>query len=387
MNTALFPALCHEKVLDATNTEAKLSTSDWAIRRGRLSEGVSAGVEVVQLNNGSLTVSVLPTRGMGIWNALVGELPVGWTSPVRQPVHPSFVNLKSRNGLGWLDGFNELVCRCGLAFNGPPGTDDGQSSPIESDLTLHGRIANLPAHSVTVEADAANDVLKVRGVVDETTLFGPQLRMTSTVSTRLGTQQFTVTDTIENFGATSTEVQLLYHTNVGRPFLDAGARLMCPAGRVVPRDPRAAEDIATWDEYLGPTPGYAEQAYFFQLQGDADGNTLALLKNAAGERGFCVRFNTSQLPCFTQWKCTQPEAAGYVTGLEPGINFPNFKSFERRQGRVPKLEPGARMTIELNFDILTSGTQVAAAEAEILALQSAPPVVEPVPVSPFCAVD
>ncbi len=162
---------------------------------------------------------------------------------------------------------------------------------------------------------------------------------------------------------------------------------MCPAGRVVPRDPRAAEDVTRWDEYLGPTPGYAEQAYFFQLQGDANGNTLALLKNSTGERGFCVRFNMSQLPCFTQWKCTQPEAAGYVTGLEPGLNFPNFKSFERRQGRVPKLEPGARMTIELHFDILTSGTQVAAAEAEILALQSAPPVVEPVPVSPFCAVD
>ncbi len=173
MNTALFPALCHEKILDATHSEAKLSTSDWAIRRGRLSEGVSAGIEVVQLNNGTLTVSVLPTRGMGIWNALVGELPVGWTSPVRQPVHPSFVNLKSRNGLGWLEGFNELLCRCGLAFNGPPGTDDGQPSPIESDLTLHGRIANLPAHSVTVEADAANDVLRVRGVVEETTLFGP----------------------------------------------------------------------------------------------------------------------------------------------------------------------------------------------------------------------
>ena len=39
-----------------------------------------------------------------------------------------------------------------------------------------------------------------------------------------------------------------------------------------------------------------------------------------------------ELPCFTLWKNTAAEADGYVTGLEPGTNFPNLRSFERFVG-------------------------------------------------------
>lgn len=378
------PGTVWSHVLNAAESGDGRSAGDWSIRSGELRGGVSTGVEIVELCNGPLTVSVLPTRGMGIWKARLGDIPVGWNSPVEQPVHPGFVNLHARNGLGWLDGFNELVCRCGLAFNGPPGNDEANGSPIESELTLHGRIANLAAHSVVTEFDDRSGLLSVTGSVDESTLFGPRLRLTSSVFTQLGTSRFSIRDTVSNLGATPTEVQLLYHTNVGRPFLEAGSVLRIPARKVVPRTPRAAEDVATWDTYLGPTPGYSEQVYFFQVQADPDGQTLALLSNAAGDRGFCVRYNVEQLPCFSQWKCTQPEDAGYVTGLEPGINFPNFKSFERHHGRVPKLAPGDALTIELDFDILSDERQVAAAEREISDLQLESLKLEPQPISPFC---
>ena len=80
----------------------------------------------------------------------------------------------------------------------------------------------------------------------------------------------------------------------------------------------AAEGIDSYAEYLPPTAGYAEQAYFFDLRTDRAGTTAAMLRNATGDRGFSLRWNKAQLPCFTQWKCTQPEPDGYVTGLEPG---------------------------------------------------------------------
>lgn len=378
------PSIRWSESITAQSKGLAPATDPWAIRFGQLTGGLSEGVQLVELCNGPLTVSVLPTRGMGIWKAALQDIPVGWQSPVPHPVHPAYVNLQSRNGLGWLDGFNELLCRCGLAFNGPPGNDEGNGSPIESEITLHGRIANIPAHSVEAGVDASGSVLSVTGIVDEATLFGPRLQLTSSVYTEIGTSRFSIRDTITNLGATATEVQILYHTNVGRPFLEQGSRLVCPVGTVVPRDARAAEGIQSWPEYLPPTTGYAEQAYFFQLQSDPDGNTLALLRNSAGDRGFLVRYNVHQLPCFTQWKCTQPEAAGYVTGLEPGINYPNFKAFERHHGRVPKLEPGEDLTIELHFDILDSTRQVEAAEQEVLDLQLDTPRTEPHPVSPFC---
>ena len=46
-----------------------------------------------------------------------------------------------------------------------------------------------------------------------------------------------------------------------------------------PRDDRAAEDADTFAEYLGPTPGYTEQVYFFDALPDADGQVTALLRN------------------------------------------------------------------------------------------------------------
>ena len=40
------------------------------------------------------------------------------------------------------------------------------------------------------------------------------------------------------------------------------------------------------------------------------------------------------MPWFTQWKNTTSVADGYVTGIEPGTNFPNPRTYEGEQGRV-----------------------------------------------------
>ncbi|OYW11829.1 MAG: hypothetical protein B7Z55_18875, partial [Planctomycetales bacterium 12-60-4] len=127
------------------SAELSLSGShDWSVRVRTLHGGESQGVSVIDVCNGPLTLSVLPTRGMSLWKGRYHELPLEWKSPVPRPVHPAFVNLHDRNGLGWLNGFNELLVRCGLGFNGPPGNDEGTV------VTLHGRIGNLPAHSVSL---------------------------------------------------------------------------------------------------------------------------------------------------------------------------------------------------------------------------------------------
>ena len=374
-------------VMDAASSGLHLPGSeDWRIEQRTLQGGVSRDVEVVDLCNGRLTVSVLPTRGMGVWKAQLDETPIGWDSPVRHPVHPRHINLDSRNGLGWLEGFNELICRCGLAFNGPPGHDEDARSPVESDVTLHGRIANTPAHHVEVRVnDDGAGSLSIIGIVDEVTMFGPQLRMTSTIRTQAGSSSLTVEDVIENTAASETELQLLYHTNVGPPFLEAGSTLLCPARTVVPRDGRAAEGIEDFNTYLGPTPGYAEQVYYFSPIADAQNESLVLLRNAAGNLGLSVHFDCEQLPCLSVWKCTQAEADGYVTGLEPATNYPNFKAFERQQRRVVTLAPGERFRGWLRLEVHTDATAVADIQERISALQiRSGPEVRREPALPFC---
>lgn len=356
---------CDRLELDPVTVGPLGGTNDWLVRAETLRGGSSDGVQVVTIGNGPLELSLLPTRGMGVWKGRYRQLPLQWQSPVRRPVHPAFVNLHDRNGLGWLNGFNELMCRCGLAFNGPPGQDEG------TDITLHGRIANLPAHRVIVRVDAEGPgTLEVIGEVHETTMFGPSLQLTSTVRMQAGSPRVEFVDEVTNFGGSATELSLLYHINIGRPFLDAGAENAIACQEIVPRDERSAEGIASHHGYGPPEPGFVEQAYFYRPAADASGWSTAVLHNSAKTAAFAVRYRADQLPCFTVWKNTQSEAEGYVTGLEPAVNFPNFRSYERQQGRLPKLAPGATYRSEMAWEIADSTAGVHTLLDRVQALQA-----------------
>jgi hypothetical protein len=359
----------------------------WSVRKRTLHGGLSEGIDLVEIDNGRFRFSVVPTRGMGLWKGECDGCAVGWNSPVAGPVNPKFVNPLDRGGLGWLQGFDECVVRCGLDSNGPPGRDSGSTS--EAPLTLHGRIANLPAHKVEVQVnqDKGLPELAVVGEVDEAMLFFPRLRLTSRISTVAGSNAVTIEDQVTNLKGGEAELELLYHCNFGPPFLEKGSRLVAPIDELAPRDARAAEDVDTYDVYAGPVSGYAEQCYYCSLKAAGDGNTLALLRNAAGDKGIVVRFNVRELPSFTQWKCTMALSEGYVTGMEPGINFPNPKGFEREKGRVVKLAPGASYRTRLVLEVCSSAASVQAIEAEIERLQGkTKPVIHPRPVPKFSPV-
>ncbi|HET6327982.1 MAG TPA: aldose 1-epimerase family protein [Planctomycetaceae bacterium] len=363
-------------------------SSDWSIRKRTLRGGVSDGVDVVELSNGLLSVAILPTRGMGLWRGQLRDVEIGWNSPVKRPVNPCFVDLADRSGLGFLNGFNELLCRCGLSSNGPPGLDtivDKAGHKSEEHLTLHGKIANLPAHRVEVRADSTGDgLLSVHGEVDESSMFGPSLRLSTSYETVPGSNRVTIRDEVRNLSGRPLEVQLLYHTNLGRPFLDAGAKLVLPVRQAAPRDPRAAEDVSTWQTYRGPTAGYSEQCYYAELIGDDHEQTVVLLHNTAGDRGISLEYGIRALPYFTVWKCTQAEADGYVTGLEPATNFPNFKTFERSQGRVVTLGPQQTYATQLALAVQTSSAEVGAVAKRIGDLQNrAHPIVHERPLAAF----
>jgi hypothetical protein len=142
----------------------------------------------------------------------------------------------------------------------------------------------------------------------------------------------------------------------------------------------------TFDTYPGPTPGFKEQVYCYDLLGDSAGRTLALLYNAAVDRGMALRWNRSELPCFTVWRNCAAVEDGYVTGLEPATNYPNFKAFERQQGRVRVLPPGGRWECSWSIEILDTAAGVTKALAEVVALQApARPVIHPTPQPPFAA--
>jgi hypothetical protein len=347
---------------------------DWYVRKRTLRGGLRDGIDLIEVHNGALSFSILPTRGMGIWRGDFRGNALGWRSPVRGPVHPKFVQHSDRGGLGWLAGFDELVCRCGLANNGGPGEDvwtDARGVTHKVPLTLHGRISNTPAHTVEVRVglDAPHEI-SVVGEVEEAGLFLPQLRLTTTYTTVPGSNRVVIHDVVENRSAQPSEMQLLYHCNFGPPFLGAGSRVLTPFKELAPQTPRSAEGIETYETYGGPTTGFAEQVYLYDPLADRHGRSLAVLVGPAGDRAVAVRFSPAELPSFTVWKNTGAPEEGYVTGLEPATGFPNFKTFEREQGRVRVLPPAGRWEARWSLEVVDDKAAATALMAEVATLQA-----------------
>ena len=242
--------------------------AEWRIEKRTLRGGLQEGVDLISIHNGALSFHVLPTRGMGIWKGRFRGLRLGWDSPVRDVVHPALIDLNDRGGLGWLKGFNEWIVRCGLDSNGAPTEDvviDNNGNEARVFLPLHGKIANTPARQVEVRVQLAPPHrITVCGVVDETMMFGPALRLTTAISTELGSNCLRISDRVTNLNFGPAELELLYHCNFGEPLLEGGASLVAPFKMVCPRDARAQEGMGTYGKFADPAPGFVEQVYDVQ---------------------------------------------------------------------------------------------------------------------------
>ena len=337
----------------------------WWIQKSVLKGGRQEGVDQIIVNNGAMEIVLCPTRGMGIIQVTAGDVVLKWDSPVKETVNPQFVNLSSRGGLGWLEGFNEFMCRCGLESNGHPGTDtfiNNVGDKAEMELTLHGKIANIPARNVEVIVDRKPPyAIHIKGQVDEKLLFGPKLELHTELVVIPGETSFQLIDEIRNVGAQEQEFEILYHANFGSPLLEEGAEVVASVKSVKPFHEHAATGLDAWNVYTKPITGFVEQVSLLELNGDDDNNTTALLHNRAANKAATISWSLDELPYLTVWKNTGALADGYVTGIEPGTNYPNNRSVERRAGRVPKLGPGETYEMTLEFGVHSGSKAVKAA--------------------------
>jgi hypothetical protein len=341
-------------------------TPNWNVRLRTLRGGRSEGVHVVEIDNGPMTIDVLPTRGMGIWRVRRGDRVLGWRSPAIAPVNPSYVPLMEPSGLGWLDGFNELLCRCGLESNGPPEFDDAGRLV----RPLHGRIANSPAHRVDVKFDEFAGYIRLRGIIDESRFLFQSLRLTTTITTSVGSDEFTWTDEVENIGGRDAIMQMLYHFNIGQPLLQAGARITAPIVAISPKTKVAADaGIDAWNIMPPPRADSSEQVFVTDLAADDGGNTGVLVSGLENNEAVSLRFNKSSLPCFTVWRNTLSDPDGYVLGIEPATNYPNPRSFEQQHGRVVTLRPGQKWRTEVTARWHQDAASISDTEAALRAIQ------------------
>jgi hypothetical protein len=320
----------------------------------RLRHGSSAGVVQVTLRCDDKSVSVLPTRGMGIRDAKRQGIRFGWNSPVAGPIHPVWVPWSDPSGLGWLEGFDELMVRCGLSNNGAPEFDE-RGKMI---WPLHGRIANLPAISTEVIVDTLAGRIEIRGGVSETRFLFHHWRLETVIALSTDSEEILIEDRVTNQSGQPGSMQLLYHCNFGPPVLQNRARLFANVKQIVPRDSRAAEGLEHWDQIGPPEPGFREQVYFLEIEPDQEGWSSVVLAEPERQLAASVRYDAATLPCFTFWKNTAAQQDGYVVGLEPGTNFPNPRSVEAEAGRVVWLEGGESFQTQLAIGMYVGQAEV-----------------------------
>ena len=272
-----------------TSDQLNIKDQQFSIEQVVLHGGKQEGSKVIKLTSkNGLTIALSPTRGMNLLYADGFGVHMGWSSPVKEVVNPAFMNLESRNGLGWLEGFNEMVVRCGYEWTGHPVTADGQL------YTLHGKAGNTPASQVSVDvSEKAPYEIRIRGLVKESTFKKADLQTEMELRYIPGSNSFSLHDVLTNHADYPHDYQIIYHSNFSKPILEEGARFITPLESVSPFNDYAKGGMKTWQTYAGPTKGFDEMVFNIKPLADANKQTVAALLNKAGDKGVAIDYNLS----------------------------------------------------------------------------------------------
>ena len=351
------------------SSQLKASGDSFSIEQKVLHGGKQEGSKVITLTSkNGLTIMLSPTRGMDLLRVTGHGVRLGWDSPVNEVVNPAYINLESRNGLGWLDGFNEMMVRCGFEWTGHPVTKDGVI------YTLHGKAGNTPASKVEIAVDEkAPYEIRIRGLLKEHTFKKANLETWTELRYVPGSDSFTVHDVLTNQADYPHDYQIIYHSNFGTPILEENARFIAPLESVSPFNDYAKKGLDHWATYGAPTKDFDEMVFNLKPKADSRGKTVAAVINSKGDKGASIEFDTRQLPLLTMWKNTDTLKQGYVTGIEPGTNYAYPVTVEKEQGRVKQLQPGQSTEFTLTYSLLKDAAAVQKVEQRVKDIQGNEP--------------
>ncbi len=259
-----------------------------SLRRYTLTEGRARGVEVLDCDNGNLRVLLNLSKALDVMQLY------------HKGQNMSFL---SKNGLddrdiGFLRRFEGgMLYTCGLDS---VGGRDGYE--------LHGTIHTTPAE--LVRAECGEDGIIVEAILRDTALFGKNLVLRRKVTSAIGSETFTVEDTLCNEGYAPEDYCLLYHVNLGYPMLDKDAYVEAEELSCEPRTPWAGQNMADRHRMTDAVAGQEETCYFLKLKKPE----VSLVNEKIGKK-FTVSYSPDTLPSFVEWKSMA--SGDYALGLEP----------------------------------------------------------------------
>jgi len=286
------------------------------IRDFTINDGKAKGVRGIEVNTGVLRFVILPDRCMDIAQAYYKEHAVSWVSKTGITA-PTYYE---KDGKNWHRGFfGGLVTTCGLRNIGSPVGEHGQ----------HGRIANTPAQNVGVYAGWEGDeyIMRVSGEMRESIVFGENLVLRRTITTKLFSNEFTLEDTVINESFFAENTALCYHCNFGYPLVREGARIV---------NIDESNSLIT-----APIHGIQEEC--ITVKYDEDVVTSGIEND---EIGAYITYDRQNLPDFVIWKMLGE--SDYVVGLEPRTTSYGGQNIAKNNKYI-ELKPFDEFSTRLKF--------------------------------------
>lgn len=295
-------------------------------------DGPGAGNRVIDVQPmGGIHCRILPDRGLDLGPAWYQGFPLDWRSSV------GFPSAATASGRPWLESFGGgLMVTCGPDNVGPDCTDAGR------DYGLHGRHAATPASRVSIDVNADDEVISIRGLIRHASVFGPNLLTDRTIRISLGRPRIEVRDRITNQGSRPEPLMLLYHLNIGYPVMSPASRVVIDSEAVLPRDDFATQALNQWAVGAEPSSGAPPQVFEHVMKTwPSPAHATVLNSSFAPCDGIGVRVSVDQrqMPRLWQWRNMAPGM--YLTGIEPANCGVRGRDVERSEGLVQELPPGS----------------------------------------------
>ena len=258
------------------------------LRRYMLTSGKENGIRVIEVFNGRLRFLLNESKALDMMQLFDRDLNLSFLSKNGFMARELPFTKRFEGGMLYTVGLDSAGARDGYE--------------------LHGSFHNLPAD--VTETVCNGDIIRVTANIADTELFGKNLLMRRTVTTKPGASEVEVRDTLVNCGTKPEDYCLLYHVNLGYPFLDEGVRIVSDAETAIPRTDWAKAHLAERTVFRAAKDNEEECCYFLR---NKTPHVEAI--NEKLKKKFSLDYSGETLPRFLQWNSNA--TGDYALGLEP----------------------------------------------------------------------
>jgi len=299
-----------------------------AVRQITLEDGPALGMRALSFSTGGgLDFWVFNDRSMDIGPLWVQGMPLAWVHPAEFP-SPALNYSEGDGGSGIERALSGFMVTCGL---------DNVRQPSQG-KPLHGHLPLTPARLMGCGENwqADEPYLYAEGEMVSAHLNRSSFSLQRRIEAPIGGRRLTIVDRIRNIGVSDAEMKILYHTNLGFPFVQDGLSVYlgdskAPCYSVDSHSADAEADISCHEVAQQSEP----TVRLSQTQQNSPLSTL----------GFELQCDTEALPFVQLW--SDPRPGRNILAIEPA-NCSRQADGTSGPGRW--LAPGESCTLTLSFD-------------------------------------